>query len=229
MDRKTRRKLDAVNRVYALSRAHPSDIPGYVDAVREMGEKLARAEALAAQQAAGERQADASRALKDAIREEIVSDHVAHMVRIARVALPQDPELRRLFRKPSPGRNRQEFVAAVRAMQAEAAKYRETFVREGMPETFLEDLDAQLARYLGAVERKGLSEAQRVGAVAGLPEVVLELMALVRRLDAINRKRWHDNPELLASWRSARDVTWPHPKPLDGADGGGKGGTELPA
>lgn len=221
MKDRTRRMLDAVNKVYALSKAHMSEIQGYVEAVQEMGEKLARADALAAQQEAGELQANAAKAMKDAHREAIVADHVVHLVRIARVALPRDPEIRRLFRRPTRTVNRQEFVAAVRAMLEEAVKYREIFVREGMAETFAEDLEAQLTRYLAAVEKKGLSEAQRVGAVAGLPEVTKELMALVRRLDAINRKRWQDNPELLAAWRSAKDVTWPHPKPVEPEPGSG--------
>lgn len=213
MQRSTRRKLDMIQRVYALSQQHKADIHGYVESMRLLGEKLARAELLATQQETGDMASGTSKARKDELEETIRSEHVEHLARIARVVLPDDPELRRLFKVPRKGLNRQEFVAKLRAMLAEAASRRELFIAEGMPETFVEDLEGLLARYLEAVAQKGLGEATRVGAVAELPEVTSECMALVRRLDGINRKRWQKSPELLAAWLSAKDIGWPHPKP----------------
>lgn len=231
MDRFTRMRLDMIHRVHALSLKHSATIPGYVDAVQKLGDRLARAESLAAQQETGDLQADASTARKDDLRQVIESEYVEHLVRIARGALPSDPELRNRFRLPGRGVNRQEFVAAVRAILAEAASRRELFIADGMAGTSVEDLEGLLTRYLDALSQKSLGEAQRVGAVAELPEVTKELMQLVRRLDGINRKRWQKNPELLAAWRSTKDVTWPHVKPVapapapgpaPGEEGGGE-------
>lgn len=213
MDRITRMRLDMINAVYAFSQKHKADIVGYVDAVRMLGEKLTRAKLLAAQQETAELQGGAATAEKDALRAEIEADYLVHMVRIARVSLPGDPALRALFRKPRKGINRQAFVAAVRAMLVVAASRKALFIAEGMAETFVEDLEALLVRYLGALDDQALGDAQRVGAVAELPEVTKDAMALVRRLDAINRKRWQKNPELLAAWRTTKDVTWPRVKP----------------
>lgn len=225
MKRGTRMRLDMIQRVHAFSREHPSTIPGYVEAVKVMGERLARAESLAAQQESGDLRSGASVARKEDLRRAIVEDYLEHLVRIARVALPEDPELRSRFRLPSRTLNRQAFVAAVRAMLVEAAAYRGVFITEGMPDSFVEDLDQLLTQYLEALNQKVLGEAQRVGAVAELPEVAKELMRLVRRLDGINRKRWQKSPELLAAWMSAKDVTWPHGKNGVGpAAGNGKGG-----
>ena len=226
MKRSTRMRLDMIRRVHALSLKYPSTSVGYVDVVRRLGDRLARAESLAAQQETGDLQADAATARKDSLRAVIESEYLEHLVRIAREALPEDPELRNRFRLPGHGVNRQEFVAAVRAILAEAASRRELFIADGMAETFVADLEGLLTQYLEALNQKSLGEAQRVGAVAELPEVAKELMQLVRRLDGINRKRWQKNPELLAAWRSAKDVTWPHvkpvpPEPAPGAEGGG--------
>ena len=208
MKRGTRMRLDMIRRVHTLSLKYPSTSVGYVDVVRRLGDRLARAESLAAQQETGDLQADAATARKDSLRAVIESEYLEHLVRIAREALPEDPELRNRFRLPGHGVNRQEFVA------------------DGMAETFVADLEGLLTQYLEALNQKSLGEAQRVGAVAELPEVAKELMQLVRRLDGINRKRWQKNPELLAAWRSAKDVTWPHvkpvpPEPAPGAEGGG--------
>jgi len=226
MKRGTRMRLDMIQRVHAFSQKYPSTIPGYVEAVAQMGDRLARAESLAAQQESGDLQSGASTARKDDLREVIVSDYLVHLVRIARVALPEDPDLRNRFRLPRRNLNRQEFVAAVRALLVEAATYRGVFITEGMPETFVEDLTGVLGQYLEAMNQKVLGAAQRVGAVAELPEVTKELMRLVRRLDGINRKRWQKSPELLAAWMSAKDVTWPHVKPETVS---GTGGVESAA
>lgn len=222
MKRSTRRQLDTLQRVRHFSEEHPSPVEGYVAALRQLGAKLDRAEALAAQQESGDLEAGASGARKDELREVIEADYVDHLVRIARAAFPQDGEVRRRFRRPPRKVNRQEFVASVRAMLAEAAAHRALFIGAGMAETFVEELEARLAEYLAAISQKNLGEARRVGAVAELPEIVKELMALVRQLDAINRKRWQKSPELLAAWRSAKDVSWPHGKPTDPDAGGGR-------
>jgi len=211
MNRRTRSRLDAVRRAYAFSRQHQADIAGYVEAVRQVGEGLARADALAAQQEVGDHQAQASVARKTEKRRIIVQDHLAHIVRIARVSLPRDPELRKLFTVPAKHINRERFVAAVRATLAAAAERKALFITEGLPETFVEDLEAQLTAYLEANDDKSLQQSLRVGAVADLKAVTEGLFDLVRRLDGINRKRWAKDPEMLAAWLSAADVRTPHP------------------
>ncbi len=213
MRRTIRKKSDMFHRVLALVKRHPSEVPGYVEAVRQFEERLTRLDLLATQQEAGNQQAQGSVGQKDVVRGRIEEDYLQHLVRIARAALPSDPGFRAAFRMPSPRLNRAEFVARVRAMLAAAANRQQVFIAEGMAETFVADLEALLAEYLGVMEQQVLAAAQRVGAVAELPEVAKELMGLVRRLDGINRKRWQKSPELLAAWLSAKDIGWPHPKP----------------
>lgn len=205
---RVRRKLDAIQRVYALSRLHGCDIAGYVEALDRLGERLAWAESLSVQQEEGDHQAQACCAVKDDLRRTIERE-MAHLARIARALLPDDGQLRLRFTLLPKGINRQTFLAHVRAMLQQAAEHRAVFIRNGMPETFVEDLQALLDRYLDAVAQQSLSAADRVGAVAELPEVAKEMMQLVRRLDAINQLRWQDNAELLAAWRSARKMGWP--------------------
>lgn len=204
-----RLNLDAAHRVYALSKEHDSTIKGYVDAVRQLGDRLTRAESLQQQQEEGEASRSALVASKDELRATIRDGHVAHLIRIARGSLPQDPEMRKRFRPIGHSASWQQFVAAVRAMLAEAASRKELFITEGMPETFVEDLEKLLDQYVQAINEKDLAKARRIGAVADLKSVTKEIVQLIRRLDAINRKRWQDAPELLAAWVSARDIAYP--------------------
>jgi hypothetical protein len=209
MNRRTRVRLDTVNRVYVFSQAHQATIAGYVEAVKQMGDLLARANTLAVQVESGERAAEASAARKEDTRRIIQDEHLAHLVRIARVSLPNDPELRRRFRLPKRAANQQKFVATVRAILEEAERYRDLFIKEGMAETFLADLQAQLTAYLATDDQKSLSALSKVGAGADLKAVTAQLMKLIRRLDGINRKRWQNDSELLAAWISAKDVGSP--------------------
>jgi hypothetical protein len=205
----TRLNLDAAHRVYALSKEHASTIKGYVDAVKQLGDRLNRAESLLQQQEEGEASVAASVATKDDLRGTIQDGHVAHIVRIARASLPADPELLNRFRAIPQKASWQRFVAAVRAILAEAASRKELFITEGMPETFVEDLEKLLDQYVQAIDQKTLATARRVGAVADLKAVTKEVVRLVRRLDGINQKRWQESPEMLAAWLSAKDVGYP--------------------
>lgn len=230
MNKRTRRGLDTAHRVFDLSQKHATDIQAYVETMALFKEKLAQADALAEQQEAGDQDAGVAREVKDILREKIETEYVSHMARIARTALPNDPALRRRFRPPNHRLSRQDFVSAMRAMLAAAAARKDVFIAAGMAPTFVEDLETLLTEYLGAISEKNFGEALRVGAVAELPVVVKELGALTRVLDAINKKRWAKNPQLLAAWRSAKDVNWPHVKPEPDPDGtGGKGKGETAA
>lgn len=230
MTKRTRRSLDTARRVFELSLKHATDTQAYVETMAQFKEKLAYADELAEQQKVADQDAGVAKDVKDDLREKIETEYVAHMARIARTSLPRDPDLRRRFRPLAPGLSRGEFVAEMRAMVTVAAARKQVFIAAGMAPTFVEDLETLLTEYLGAISEKNFGEALRVGAVAELPVVVKELGALTRVLDAINKKRWANNPQLLAAWRSAKDVNWPHVKPEPDPDGtGGKGKGETAA
>ncbi|MBK7922235.1 MAG: hypothetical protein IPJ95_01155 [Gemmatimonadetes bacterium] len=180
--------------------------------MRQFEERLTRLDLLATQQESGNQQAQGSVGQKDVVRGRIEEDYLQHRCgsrgrRSVRSGVPGGLPDAEPAAQPGGVRGR------VRAMLAAAASRQQVFIAEGMAETFVADLEALLAEYLGVMEQQVLAAAQRVGAVAELPEVAKELMGLVRRLDGINRKRWQKSPELLAAWLSAKDIGWPHPKP----------------
>jgi hypothetical protein len=209
MQRTIRRRLDMLTRVFEFSQQHTSEVKGYVAAVTQLGEQLTRVQALTTQTEAGDLTEEASTARKTELRRVIEEDHLEHFVRIAHSVTPNDPELKKLFRMPRRGISLQAFLPAARAMAAEAAKRRELLIGEGLPETFLEDLNAALEGYAEAVSQKNVGRASHVGARADLQAVTKEMGLLVRRLDSINRYRFRNDAELLAAWNSVKDVSWP--------------------
>ncbi|MEO8636430.1 MAG: hypothetical protein ABI587_14240 [Gemmatimonadales bacterium] len=204
-----RRRLDRIDRVFGFSQQHLTEVKGYVAAVTQLGEQLKRVQVLTTQSEAGDLTEDASTALKTELRRVIEEDHLAHFVRIAHSVTPSDPELKKRFRMPERKVSLQAFLPAARALAAEAASRKELLIGEGLPETFLEDLNTALDGYAEAVNQQDIGRASHVGARAELRALTKEMGLLVRRLDSINRYRFRNNAELLAAWNSVRSMSWP--------------------
>lgn len=220
MNAVTRRRLDRLDRVFGFSKLHLTEVQGYIEAVKQLGEQLDRVRELTTQSEAGDLAEAASIARKKAMRRIIENDHLAHIVRIARSVTPADPELKKRFRMPDKGISLQAFLPAARAMAAEATEKKPLLIGEGLPESFLDDLNTALDAYADAVNQKDIGRASHVGARAELKALTQEMGQLVKRLDSINRYRFREDQELLAAWKSVKDMSWPateKPSPTGGS------------
>ncbi len=88
-------------------------------------------------------------------------------------------------------------------------------MKQGMPEGLVGEVTTALAAYEHAVDNKSTGRSAHVGASADLLAVTDRIMQLIQQLDALNRLRFRDDPEMLAAWRSAHDIDWPHPAKQD--------------
>jgi hypothetical protein len=219
-------KLDRAIRVRDHSLAYPATVTGFGDLVKALTEGVARLELLATQEQSGYLAATAATATKteehDGIRGEL-----GLMAGIARGASGEKPELPQRFRLPRANINHPTFLATTRAILEQAMGYKEIFVRDGMPASFIEDLTARVARYEAAHAAQDSATALHVAARVELREVLRQITLIVKRLDGINRVRFRNNPEQLAVWARAKYLNWPAPsatasKPApknDGKDG----------
>ncbi len=96
---------------------------------------------------------------------------------------------------------------------AEAEKYQALFSEDGLSPKILEELRQALAAYREAAAGKLQGVSRHIGARSQLKASAKEALELVRRLDGINQYRFRDDPELLAAWLAARDVSWPGNNP----------------
>jgi len=209
MNHSIRRKLTMATRVRDFNRAHPDASEGYTATLTRLEDRLARAEALATQERSGFLAVRAATTRKKELRLTIRGEHLEHLARIGRAVAADEPELARRFQLPRWSTNHQTFLAAARAMAAEAKARRAIFIRDGLPESFEEDLSKALTEYEDAGNEANAGTALHIGARADLKAVTTEIMQIVRRLDGINRYRFRSDPELEAAWRAARDVSWP--------------------
>ncbi|MFL5472547.1 MAG: hypothetical protein ACJ8AM_09335 [Gemmatimonadales bacterium] len=211
-----RRKLDMAGRVRDFCRTHPDqNNPGYTAAVQRLEERVVRAEALAQQEISGRQSVSGAVINKEQLRLE-VHKAIALLAGLAEPAAREERELAVGIIRPDVNGSHQAFLTRSRVAAATASSHQELLVRYGLPEKFLEELDAKLNEYEQALNQQHAGRAAHVGARAELEAVTSDVMLIVRQVDALNRFRYRSDPESLAAWKSARDVAWPLPSEKDG-------------
>lgn len=208
MNAEIRIKLETAGRSLNFNLDHPSDNAGHADAVARLEERVARADALAQQERTGRLTAHAS-VVNKADRRRAIRENLVVLGGIAEAASAEEQNLAELFRLPRSNTNHKTFLTAARVAVGAAVTRRALFVKYGMPETFLDELTAALDQYEQAVNDKTSGTSAHVGAAADLALVTEEIMQIVNQLDALNQLRFKKDGELLAAWKSARDIPWP--------------------
>lgn len=135
-----------------------------------------------------------------------LSEDLEAMTRTARAIAEELPGIADKFRFPRGKLNDQELLAAARAALADAPQYKNKFIEYGLPADFIEDLQADIADFETAINTQETGRRQHVTATAAIEDLIERGMSIVRRLDAIVRNVFRDNPAKLAAWESARHV-----------------------
>ena len=92
-------------------------------------------------------------------------------------------------------------------MVAEAQRQKELLVKHGLVERVLDGLRNRFRNSMQVVEQGAEGRRVHVGARADLDVVADEVVQIVRVIDGLNRFRFARDPELLAAWKSASNVT----------------------
>jgi hypothetical protein len=206
-----RRKLEMVARVLDCCRNHLLDNGGFTAAVARLEEGSIRAQAMARQERAGRLTVRASVVNKSASRSTI-HPQLQFLVGIAEAASVEVPEVGARLHLPRPNVKHQTFLTSAQVAVSEATAHKDILIKYGMPDNFLDQLTQAVAGYEKVVNDKHGGITAHVGARADLTAVTDELMQIVEQLDTMNRFRFREDAELLAAWKSARDVAWPKGK-----------------
>jgi hypothetical protein len=201
-------KLEMAGRALFFNLAHPSENAGHADAVARLEERVARADTLARQERTGRLTVRAS-VVNKSDRRKAIREHLVMLGGIAEAASVGEQNVAELFRLPPANANHKTFLTAARVAVSEAVTRRALFLKYGMPETFLDELTTALDQYEAAVNDKTAGRSAHVGAAAELAVVTEEIMQVVNQLDVLNQLRFQKDGELLAAWKSARDIPWP--------------------
>jgi hypothetical protein len=157
-----------------------------------------------AAQLSGNRATRQSTSTKAVLREELRED-LAVLVRTVRAIAQDKPGLDDRFRVPR-GNNDQNLISAARAFSTDAAPYADEFVRHELPADFLAQFADKIKQFEDAVNEQFRGTTAQVTATAAIDEAIENGMGAVRRLDAIVRNKFRDDPSVLAAWTSASHI-----------------------
>jgi hypothetical protein len=146
------------------------------------------------------------------------------IARTARVMALDTPGLENKFRLPRGGGD-QALLQAARTFAAEAVAFKAEFIRHEMPNSFIEDLLSDIANLERTMGGQVTGREAHISASVSIEEMAERGMNAVRRLDAIVRNRFRDEPAVLAAWEYARHVARPAraPKRTNSKTGGNQG------
>jgi hypothetical protein len=142
-------------------------------------------------------------AAREALRESMQA-----LARTARVMALDTPGLENKFRLPRSGSD-PALLQNARAFAADALPLKDEFLRHAMHATFLEDFKEDIADLERAMGQQNTGRGAHVSATVSVETAAERGMTAVRKLDAIVRNQFRDDPATLAAWESARHVESP--------------------
>jgi hypothetical protein len=193
-------------RALSFSQEHADASAGYIAALARLADRLGVADQLADRQRSGILQVRAASARKHYLRRALRRGHLAHIIRVARVAGRELPELAEKFVLKRGTIPYMVFLTAARGMATEAQNHRSLLERYGLVDSVLDGLLRALEQFDAAIEQGVEGRRIHVGASAKLDQVADEVVEIVGILDALNRLRFEHDAELLAAWGSASNV-----------------------
>lgn len=208
-------KLEMVLRALGFCRANP--IPGdpAEPTVARLEDRIKRADDLKVQQESGRQAARTAARRRGGILRTLWNRPLRLLAGIAEAAAVEVPELAGVIVVPALDGKQAEFITATRTIMEAVTARKDLFLRYGMPATLLDDIAALLAEYDVATADGHAARRAHTGARAEMRAITEELMGLIDHLDSLNSYHFHDSPEQLAAWISARNIAWPRHRPAD--------------
>ena|SRR5437588_446562 len=127
------------------------------------------------------------------------------IARTARAMALDTPGLENKFRLPRSGSD-QALLQAARASVVEAIPLKAEFIRHELAASFIEDMQAEIADLQSAMDGQNTGRDAHITATASIEAKIERGIKAVRRLDAIVRNKFRDDPATLAAWEHARHV-----------------------
>src|SRR5205085_3701730 len=178
--------------------------------IGELGAAITDMETHLAAQDSGKRSTKEGTKLKS-VAHTALREALEAISRTARAMALKVPGLEDKFRLPRSASS-QGWLTVARAFAQDAAPLKAEFVRRGLPESFLADLQADINEYEQALNQRTQSKGSHVAATVAINEADERGMNCKLELDAIVRNIFHADPVTLAEWTSASHVVRPKHK-----------------
>jgi len=218
MDRTEVHSLEMFIRVHGFGTAHADGFPATTRASQlftVISQVIEEMQGHATAQESKTRDSRKETTIKGAGLEDLQDDMEA-ISRTARVIALTMPGLEDKFRMPR-NAGGQKMLATARAFAQDAEPIKTEFIQRGMPETFIDDLNATIKEIEESVNNRALHTGASISASTAIDDTIKRGMLAVRELDVIVRNVFRNDPATLAEWISARHIERA-PKPATGHD-----------
>jgi len=217
MKRRIRRKFEMADRVLVFNQNHPSTDSGLAPLFDGLAERVAHATVLEQANEEARSRGRAGNLRRGQLRRRLTAGLLRLIAQVGQAAAQEDPSLAGLFQPvlwKTPGRS---FSAAAEALVAAAKDHLDLLTRHGFTQALLDEATAMVTEYAQLTAQASAAQQARIQAGAELERVGGEIGDLVARIDGLNQHRFGDDPEVLAAWRSARNIIGPS-RPAHGAE-----------
>ena len=202
-DNETRRH-ETFRRVRGFGQAHDDDFsPDSIgkQLLNKLATIITELDGQAASEASARGQSRQGTETRAQAREALRGD-LEDINRTARAMADDVPGLEDKFRIPR-GNNDQQLLNAARAFLADATPLKTHFIAHELSADFLIDLQNNIDDLTGAISGQAGGIGNHAAAGAAIDDAIDRGVETVRKLDAIVRNKYANNPAVLAEWTSA--------------------------
>lgn len=201
------RKLETFRRMFDVGQAHASDFAPNSLATQlftVLGDVIAKLGQHSSKHVSSRGAARQGTATRDEARD-ILRELMEAIRRSARVMAADVPGLDNKFRMPPAG-NDQLLLTTARAFLADATPMAAQFIAYELPANFLQNLADAIAALETAMSEQSGGFGNAAAARAEIEEAIELGMDTKRKLDAIMKNKYANNPAVLAEWASASHI-----------------------
>lgn len=205
MERKQKQQIEAYGRIRAFLADHPLESPTTYGAPQRMLEEvIARLDSLAVTKSEGGREYGGGTIRLKALHRELRVRHLRPIAAIARAVMGEAPGIGVALRLPANSVAVTRLVTEAQAIRNAVSPYAESFVENGRPIDFLQQVDAAVAALQGCLVARDRRKVERMGARKAIRDEIRRGRNAVDMLDAVVRSRFVNAPFTLAKWEAAR-------------------------
>ena len=207
------RGLQAFRRIEAWFADHPQVIEnsgsskealaGQVNALKEV---VTRMTARGTEQTTQAKQATLAAKDEDRLRDDLRTIHMKAIVEMAQGLRGKVPGVA-VLAMPGARMKSENLLHAAEAMSTTAAIYKEVFAEHGLPQDFLEQLDASAAALKASIDARGVARSKSTGARDGIDEDLKLGRRIVRMINSSLTHVLKSDSATRTSWRQAKRAT----------------------
>ena len=203
-----RRQYDMLVRVRDFADGYGDLFPASSVAREKFAAVAAAVKELDAQELTHMAASVSARAHRKTLEREALVARLQAMSRTARVLSKEEPGLDKQFQVPNQATDHT-LLTTGRKFARDAEPFSSEFVAQGMPATFVADLDARVDSFERALRDRGLGRESRRAARASTKAALMSGLAAVRSLDAIVANHLRDDAVTRTVWARDRRIAYP--------------------